>query len=398
MAAGAEAQDSDERDHPTASHTPFVGARQLGALRAAIEHYRQLDAAGGWPAIGKGPQLRAGDTDERVALVRRRLELETGRVARYASGQFDADLEDAIRAFQRRHGLRASGVLNGETITALNVPAAARLAQLAHSAERLAELLAHTQSGAYVLVNVPSYELQVVAQGRVLLYSRVVVGKTSTQTPTVRASIRAVDLMPYWHVPPGIAERAIIPAVRKDPNYLARERIRVFSAWGGAEIDPATVNWHAPQATRYVFRQDPGPHNALGLVRIDMPNQFTVYMHDTPMKRLFASRNRPFSAGCVRVQNIFALAGLLLGEDELTVQRRLEPLLASGTRTTLKVATPVPVHFTYLTAWVGREDRAEFRHDLYGKDDVQARVAEAAPAPAVARADPWHTRVFDLSP
>ena len=145
----------------------------------------------------------------------------------------------------------------------------------------MAELLPHTQGRPYVLVNVPSYELQVVAQGQVLLYSRVVVGKTATQTPTVRATIRAVDLMPYWHVPPGIAERAIIPAVRKDPTYLARERIRVFSAWGGVEIDPATVNWHAPQASRYVFRQDPGPHNALGLVRIDMPNNFTVYMHDT---------------------------------------------------------------------------------------------------------------------
>jgi murein L,D-transpeptidase YcbB/YkuD len=237
-----------------------------------------------------------------------------------------------------------------------------------------------------------------VSKGQVLLYSRVVVGKTSTQTPTVRATIRAVDLMPYWHVPPGIAERAIIPAVRKDPTYLARERIRVFSAWGGTEIDPATVNWHAPQASRYVFRQDPGPHNALGLVRIDMPNNFTVYMHDTPMKRLFASRARPFSAGCVRVQNIFALAGLLLGEDEVSVQRRLEPLLMSGTKTTLKVTTPVPVYFTYLTAWADREGRVEFRHDLYGKDGVHAHVAEAGHAPSAQRADAWHTRVFDLSP
>jgi murein L,D-transpeptidase YcbB/YkuD len=376
---------------------PLVGAQRLDWLRAAVEQYRRIGAAGGWQPVAKGPQLRAGDTDARVVAVRRRLMADGDDSIAYASEEFDARLEDALKAYQRRNGLRASGVLNGETIASLNVPASARVAQLTSSAERIAELLPHAQAGAYVLVNVPSYELQVVSRGQVLLYSRVVVGKTSTQTPTVRATIRAVDLMPYWHVPPGIAERAIIPAVRKDPNYLARERIRVFSAWGGTEIDPATVNWHAPQASRYVFRQDPGPHNALGLVRIDMPNQFTVYMHDTPMKRLFASRARPFSAGCVRVQNIFALAGLLLGEDEVSVQRRLEPLLLSGTKTTLKVTTPVPVYFTYLTAWVDREGRVEFRHDLYGKDGVHTHVAEAGP-PLSAQTDAWHTRVFDLSP
>ena len=392
------AQDATDQEAPTASYMPFVGSQSLGWTQAAIEHYRRIEAAGGWQPIGKGPQLRAGDVDERIVAVRRCLVAEGDDSVAHASEQFDGRLEDALKAYQRRNGLRASGVLNGETIASLNVPASARLAQLTNSAERMAELLPHTQGRPYVLVNVPSYELQVVAQGQVLLYSRVVVGKTATQTPTVRATIRAVDLMPYWHVPPGIAERAIIPAVRKDPTYLARERIRVFSAWGGAEIDPATVNWHAPQASRYVFRQDPGPHNALGLVRIDMPNNFTVYMHDTPMKRLFSSRARPFSAGCVRVQNIFSLAGLLLGEDELAVQRRLEPLLMSGTKTTLKVTTPVPVYFTYLTAWVDREGRAEFRHDLYGKDGVYAHVAEAGPAPAAQRGDAWHTRVFDLSP
>jgi murein L,D-transpeptidase YcbB/YkuD len=104
--------------------------------------------------------------------------------------------------------------------------------------------------------------------------------------------------MPYWRVRAGIAERAIIPEVRKDPTYLARERIRVFSTWGGTEIDPATVNWHAPQANRYVFRQDPGPQNALGLVRIDMPNQFTVYMHDTPLSFSKAVRVHSVSAAC----------------------------------------------------------------------------------------------------
>ncbi len=198
--------------------------------------------------------------------------------------------------------------------------------------------------------------------------------------------------MPYWHVPTSIAQRAIIPAIQKDPSYLAKERIRVFSAWGGTEIDPSTVNWFAPQATRYVFRQDPGPHNALGLVRIDMPNKHTVHMHDTPMKRLFDGYNRSQSAGCVRVQNIFALAGLLIGEDEQAVRRRLEPLLTSGERTTLRLDQPVPVHFTYMTGWSDGTGPAHFRNDLYDRDAVPAeRVAQQ-------KTDPWHTRLLDLSP
>jgi murein L,D-transpeptidase YcbB/YkuD len=391
------AQEPGEGVHPTAALLPLVSSERLAATRAAGGAYRRVATAGDWQSIPKGAQLRAGETDERIVLVRRRLAIESYLAADTGSSEFDAELEEAVKAFQWRNGLLASGILNGETLQALNVSAAARAAQLERSAERMGELLPRMQAGAYVLVNIPSFELQVVAQDRVILYSRVIVGKPSTPSPSITATIRAVDLMPYWHIPAGIVERAIIPEMRKDPTYLARERIRVFSAWGGVEIDPATVNWHAPQASRYLFRQDPGPQNALGLVRIDMPNQFTVYLHDTPLKRLFASRTRPFSAGCVRVQNIYALAGLLLGEEEDAVQRRLAPLLASGNRTTLKLVTPVAVHFTYLTAWTDASGRTEFRSDLYQKDAPSLTVAEAA-ARGASQFDPWSTRVLDLGP
>ena len=383
---------ADQSREPTLAHMPLVSEHNHAALRSQTERYRRIEASGGWPGIDNGPPLRAGDIDERTTQLRKRLEIEGFLGTGYGSSQFDAAVENALKAFQEHHGLRASGVLNGATRRALNVPAAERLAQLTYSVDRIAELLSHARGGHYVLVNIPSFELQVIARDRVLLYSRVIVGKTATPTPTLHASIRAVDLLPYWHVPPSIAQRAIIPAIRKDPSYLARERIRVFSAWGGAEIDPSTVNWYAPQATRYVFRQDPGPQNALGLVRIDMPNRFTVYMHDTPMKRLFNSRNRPYSAGCVRVQSILALAGLLLGEDEPSIQRRLEPLLASGTRASFKVAEPVPVLFTYLTAWPDVRGRLEFRNDLYTLDD------QATDEVATSETDPWHTRVIHISP
>ena len=378
-------------EQPSGTMEPFVSERTLEATREAAGLYRRMAAGNGWQGVAKGPQLRAGDSDYRVSDLRTRLAQEGYRVSRGGS-HFDASLDEALREFQKRHGLRASGVLNGETLAALNVPASARAAQLDKSVETISALLTQTGNRPYAIVNIPSYELQVVARGQLVLYSRVIVGKSSTQTPDLHASIRAVDLMPYWHVPPSIAQRAIIPAIQKDPSYLARERIRVFSSWGGAEIDPSTVNWFAPQATRYVFRQDPGPHNALGLIRIDMPNKHTVYMHDTPMKRLFDGYNRSQSAGCVRVQNVFALAGLLIGEDEGAVRRRLESLMVSGERTTLRLDQPVPVHFTYLAGWAAGSGPAEFRNDLYDRDAVPVeRVAQRA-------SDPWQARLIELSP
>lgn len=378
---------------PTATTEPFVSESTIAATYAAAERYRGIVHQGGWPAVPKGPQLSPGSSDARVPYLRARLAAEGYRVSR-SGGQLDIGLQEALKDFQKRHGLRASGLLNGETLAALNVPADIRAAQLTAAAQRLAELRTKVSDQPFVIVNVPSAELQVIARQQTQLYSRVIVGKSSTQTPDLQASIRAVDLMPYWHVPTSIARAQIIPAVQKDPNYLARERIRVFSTWGGAEVDPSTVNWFAPQATRYVFRQDPGPQNALGLIRLDMPNKHTVYMHDTPMKRLFEGPYRSLSAGCVRVQNVFALAGLLLGEDEQSVRSRLEQAKLSPTTTRLRLERPVPVHFVYLTGWVAGEGPAQFRNDVYGRDAVPVdQEVQAQPT-----RDPWTSRTFDLSP
>ena len=326
-------------DRPQGAITPLASREALALLQRAIERYRQIEQRGGWQPIPKGAPLRGGDIDDRVALLRQRLVAE-GRLTAGAGGGFfgvssalDPALEEALKTFQERHGLRPSGVVNGETLTMLNIPVSVRIAQLTRSAERMAELLGHMQGGRHIVVNVPSFELQVVSGRDVLLYSRVIVGKPATATPSVHATARAVDLMPYWHVPPGVASRAIIPAIRKDPTYLARERIRVFSAWGGAEVDPAQVNWHAPQSSRYVFRQDPGPHNALGLVRIDMPNQYTVYMHDTPLKRLFDSRSRAYSADAC------ACAGSM-GSPDCCLARTRTPCGAGWSRCLRRASAP----------------------------------------------------------
>lgn len=349
-------------------------------LSQAIEQYRAIVRAGGWPRLDLPARgLRPNDDDRRVALVRQRLQM-SGDLAPGPLGTFyDGAVRDAVARYQVRHGLRPTGTVAGLTLAHMNVPAEERLQQLVDNQRRLRALLPKIGGGRYVLMNTPDFELQAVNGGQVEFSTRVIVGKRSTQTPDVSVSVQAVDLGPYWHVPSTIAVRDLVPTIRKEPTYLASKKIRVFSSYGGGEIDPAEVNWFAEDGSRFTFRQDPGPQNALGLIRLDMPNKHIVYMHDTPYKDLFEEDERSFSAGCVRVKNVAQLAAWLIGDGSWTP----EALLAaggSGQRSSIKLARPVPVHFVYLTAWV-REGVLHFRNDLYNRD--AAAVPEAmASAPA----------------
>ena len=254
--------------------------------------------------------IRPGDDDERVTVARKRLVM-TGDLKGGGAGgfNFDGELEAAVRRFQERHGLRVSGRIDAPTIQAMNVPVQARIAQLRLNYQRVDELIGQRVEDRYVMVNVPGFQLEAVFQNVVELRHRVIAGKPARQTPQVKASIRALNFFPYWRVPDSVATLDLIPRLRKEPDYLQKEQIRVLNgSFNGQEIASSSIDWNTADATHIKFRQDPGPQNALGLVRLDMPNEHGVYMHDTPMKPLFGQRARDFSAGCVRVQDVFALA------------------------------------------------------------------------------------------
>ncbi len=375
---------------PQPSSIPWISWAVAQDLSAAVERYRQIEAAGGWPEFPGRVILRPGDSDDLVRVLRRRLQisgdLPAGQTGSY---EFDRNLEAAVKRYQMRHGLERTGVVYGITQRSLNVSARDRLAQLDRNLRRVRDAIQHIGNARkYIVMNAASFELQGIRDGHVEVISRTIAGKRSTPTPVVSASVRAINLLPYWHVPSTIAKAALIPKLRKDPGYLYRERIRVFSAFGGEEIDPATVNWWGPEATRFVFRQDPGPQNALGLLRFDMPNKHIVYMHDTPMKQLFGYFERAYSAGCVRVQNFYSLAEWVLDGNDGWDARRLQETAQSGKAETIRVKTPVPVHFVYLTAWV-ESGEIQFRNDLYNLDegpvvsasDPTGRVLNSALAP-----------------
>jgi murein L,D-transpeptidase YcbB/YkuD len=333
--------------------------------------------------------LRAGDSGEPIAALRDRLTMTgdlRGRGDRY---MFDADVEEAVKRFQSRNGVEPTGVVYGITQRLLNVPLEVRVRQLELNLQRMQEILPTISvQPRYILMNAASFELQGVRGGTVEVTSRTIAGKRATPTPFVSAQVQALNTLPYWHVPGTIAKAALIPMMRKDPGYLYKEKIRVFSSFGGEEIDPATVNWWGAEAERFVFRQDPGSHNALGVLRFDMPNKHIVYMHDTPMKNLFDYHERAVSAGCVRLQNFWGVADWILsGQDGLSAAA-LQDRVATGQQTTVKLKQPVPVHFIYLTAWTDR-GVVQFRNDLYNRDakafdsgeDVAARPAGLSIAP-----------------
>jgi len=355
---------------PEPSTTPWIGADTEQELQASIARHRQIAAAGGWPLLPARLVLRPGDSDPNVTILRRRLQISGDlRAGRTDDQGFDRGLEDAVKRYQRRHGLEPTGVVYGITQRSLSVPVEERLAQLEHNIARVREVAPKALAEPrHIIMNAASFELQAVSRGQVELTSRTITGKRTTPTPVVSASVQAINLLPYWHVPGTIAKAALIPTIRKDASYLARERIRVFSSFGGGEIDPASVNWWGPEAERYVFRQEPGPQNALGLLRFDMPNKHIVYMHDTPMKKLFDYYERAYSAGCIRVQNFYALAEWVVAGQDGWTRDRLQEVAEAGTAATIKLKTPVPVHFVYLTAWI-QNGELQFRNDLYGRDD-----------------------------
>jgi L,D-transpeptidase YcbB len=358
--------------------TPFRSEAMIGALEGAIARYQDIVAAGGWPFIPGNRMMRPEDDDERVPLLRKRLAM-SGELARAKGNSFSFadDIEDAVRRYQENNGLRVTGRVDKPTLAALNVPAQARLQQLRVNLQRLRDLTTQRIEDRYVLVNVPAFQLEAVERHEVELRHRVIAGKPERETPTVKAQIRAINFYPYWRVPDSVAKLDLIPRLQKEPDYLQKEQIRVLSgSFNGQVMDSSSIDWRQADVSRIKFRQDPGPQNALGLVRLDMPNEHGVYMHDTPMKPLFGQRGRAFSAGCVRVQDVFTLAEWVARyEPGWSEPGRAQQIVDAGQAVDVVLTRPVPVYFAYITAWAELNGRVVFRPDIYSRDGLRDLVA-----------------------
>ena len=358
--------------------TPWRSDVMLDAMAAAIERFEKIVASGGWPAVPPGRMMRAGDDDPRVPILRKRLRISgdlSPKSQYYDSETYDAELELGVRQFQLRNGVRPTGRIEQSVYPILNITAAERLEQLKLNRDRLRGLMNGGIEDRYIFVNVPAFQLEAVEHHEVQLRHRVIVGRTERQTPEVRATIKALNFYPFWRVPDSVAMLDLVPRLQKEPQYLDEQVIRVYNGFNGPEVDAHQVDWHSPQVANFKFKQDPGEKNALGLVRIDMSNEHGVYMHDTPMKKLFEQRNRSFSAGCVRVQEVFQLAEWIARlEPGWEQSGRVREVLTQGQALDVNLSHPIPVYFAYITAWAEPSTgKIEFRPDIYGRDGASAR-------------------------
>jgi murein L,D-transpeptidase YcbB/YkuD len=361
------------------TNVPYVSQDTLRALSVTIKRYRSVVTAGGWPRNNYDKTLRINDSGKEIRYLRKQLQM-TGDLQTVSNSRrdwvFDVDLREAVARFQMRHGLKVTGFLDQQTRHALSVPATVRLQQLEINLARLHELSKISKAQRYVLVNIPAYTLQAVEENSLSLQSKVVVGRSNRQTPSLTTKIRELNFYPFWRVPESISVRDLIPQIRKQPSYFYEQHFSAMPAWGTKPLDPRQLDWSSPDVFKLKFRQDPGPFNALGVLRLNMPNKDIVYLHDTPLKKLFNSSRRGFSSGCVRVQKILGLAAWLLKDQSDWSVAKVRATVAQGKSKDVKLKTPVPVHFVYVTAWATNEGTAHFRGDIYGRDQLSSLVAQ----------------------
>jgi murein L,D-transpeptidase YcbB/YkuD len=335
----------------------------------ALARYRAAASAGGWPAVPtSGPAVTPGMSDPVVPLVRRRLaatgELDSVDGADADSTRYDDTLAAAVKAFQARQGLPRDGVLGAGTRAALAMPVADRISQIVVNLER-ARWMPHDLGRRYVAVNVPSFDLKLVEDGKPVLEMPVVVGRTDRHTPLLATEITELIFNPSWTVPPTLLRQDFWPKMQRNQSFLARRGIQVVSHRQVADGNPVG---------RVTLRQPPGPKNPLGRVKFHMPNPFAVYLHDTNAKGLMQQPRRALSSGCVRLGNALGLADRLLVSDSRWTPARRKQFLSNWTTRTVSLREPVPVYILYQTAWTDEDGNIHSRADLYGRDVALAKA------------------------
>lgn len=369
------------------SYGPNTYDRTLEALIA----HEDIANRGGWPKVpGSVTALKPDSQGPDVAILKQRL-MQSGDLSPAAlPGEvYDEALVAAVKRFQARHGLSELGTVGRLTLKAMNVPVEIRLNQLTATLERL-KGNGFNFAERYVVVNIPGASVEAVENGVVQRKHLAVVGRPDRPSPVLQANITSVNLNPYWTVPMSIVKADIIPHMRKEPDFIAKSNMKLLGA-ENKEIDPATVKWASLTNPYFYVRQEPGPTNSLGQLKIDMPNTEAVYMHDTPKKTLFRNDVRFNSSGCARIEGVRDLAAWLLEGTEWTLPA-LEAEIAKNERKDIKLKKTVPVAWVYLTGWQGADGLVQFREDIYGLDTPQGIVTSTIqprkPKPKAAAAVP----------
>jgi L,D-transpeptidase YcbB len=361
---------------------PMLQPQSDAALSAAQDKYAAIAANGGFPAVPRG-SYKIGSKGPAVAVLNKRLNLEGYLRIEATQGEFTAlfsnATEEAVQHFQRNMGLAVTGKVDPATLNELNISVGERIRAINANIPRLA-IYEKNLGDRYLVVNIPSQQLETVSNGHVFSRHNVIVGRTERPSPVVMTPIATVKFNPYWNAPVSIVERDILPKMAGGTQVLTQMNMKVFEAGpNGPEVDPSTIQFTPANIDKYLFRQEPGPHSAMATAKVEFQSTFGIYLHDTPERELFRSSNRFFSSGCIRVEKMPLLAEWILnGQDGFNA-----PKIASMADTVERLDVPVSagpqLRVAYLTAWPTSGGTVAFRRDIYQMDQSGFTVGQPMP-------------------
>ncbi len=403
--------------------------QEYQSLKKLLAAYRKLAAKGGWPEIPQGKMLRRGMEDSRLDVLAERLfitgdlqdfplipppyfiaakigrrlpvQLTFSAATAFATNSFapflfppswrpsvalprprisyTGKLVKAVKHFQFRHNLRQDGIVGRNTLAALNIPIRNRINTIILNMERW-RWLPHKLDGRRILVNIAGFQLTGINDQKIEITMPIIVGKSDHKTPVFNQVMTYIEVNPYWNIPSSIARNEIVGKMKKNPNYLRKQRIRIFAGWqkNAIEIAPESINWAriGSGINQYRLRQEPGSGNALGTIKFMFPNSNNVYMHDTPSRSLFSRTERSFSHGCIRLSRPVDLAWYILNNDHQRISKKqLRKKIARKKRKIFVLKQPLPVHIIYRTVRIDQNDgTVHFYNDVYGRDALMRQA------------------------
>lgn len=343
--------------------------KSYNLMKAALKRYREIQEAGGWEPIPEGPTLRVGMTDERIPKLRKRLAV-TGHFegTDTKSDHFDEELEKAVVRFQKRHHLVADGNVGKKTYKALNVPVKRKIDQIRVNLER-SRWISRNIPEEFIIVDIAGFQISYYQNFNIKWTSKVQVGKSSRKTPVFNSQIKYIIFNPVWTLPPTVLKEDILPAIKKNPDYLQKMKINVIDR-KGMIVDPSSIDWSAysDKHMPYTFRQEPGPHNSMGRIKFIFPNKYFIYLHDSPSRSLYALEDRAFSSGCIRVEKNIELAEILLNDPENWNQQNIRNLIDTLKTKRVNLTKPMPISLFYWTIRFDEKGNIIFKKDIYDRD------------------------------
>lgn len=360
---------------------PMLSPNSASLLKAAEQRYADIVARGGFPKVPNGT-YKKGSKGKGVVALNQRLFLEgylrpEGAQGDFA-GVFTSATEDSVSRYQRNLGLGVTGKVDAATLFQLNVAASERLDAIRANIPRL-ETYEVDLGSRYLVVNVPSQQIETVSNGRVYSRHNVIVGRPERPSPVVMTPLSTVKFNPYWNAPVSIVEQDIIPKLRSGTQVLEDLNFKVFKGVGGPEIDPSTVDWGRAIPDDYAFRQEPGPSNAMATAKIEFLSPFGIYLHDTSEPRLFKTSNRFYSSGCIRVEQMPLLVQWVLNGQDNFGEAKIATMGETLERLDVPLQDPPQLRVAYLTAWPAAKNTVAFRHDIYQLDGSGFIVGQPMP-------------------